>query len=163
MAHLTFCSQAQLPQLNFHFLSPFSGQVFPLDDYPEPLVASGLLGQGVCIKVQQHKLLAPFDGELITVNDAAREWQLQAKNGLKLAIYLHIDEQHLPLNKLQLSHVNRQPIRAGEQLAYYDLRTFKKPLMAAIIVQNHARLGALYCCHKHVQAGADPLLFLTKK
>ncbi len=157
-----FCLPAELPPSpTLTLCAPVSGQVHPLSCLPSALMAHGLLGAGVCIEMHSHKLVAPCDGQLLSVDMGAKQWRFKSNNGVHILVHLHSDEPTLT-NKAKLSALNCTPVRKGMQLAYFDLRQFKLAPRVAMIV-THTRFSAeILFSHKQAHC-AEPLLFIYHK
>jgi len=159
---ITFSPKAQTDRANLHITSPFTGKVRPLNDHPEPFFKFGTLGPGIIVELTSHKVLAPFDGTLVQVKNAGTEFILQAKNGLKVLINLHIDQQ-VDILQTHIAQLNGSQIVKGQRLAYFDLRNLHTPLLATLILLNGHQLTPIHYSLSHVSAGIDTLLTLTKK
>ena len=159
---LDYLAVNKTPNNAITITSPFTGKVRSLSDHPEPFFKFGTLGPGIMVELTSHKVLAPFDGILIQVKNAGTEFILQAKNGLKLLINLHIDQQ-IDMLHTHIAQLNGSKIVKGQRLAYFDLRNLNTPLLATLILLNGHQLTPIYYSLSHVSAGIDTLLTLTKK
>ena len=68
--------------------SPFTGRVKSISEHPEPFFRFATLGPGISVELTSHNIIAPFDGTLLQVKNAGKEYILQAKNGLKVFLCL---------------------------------------------------------------------------
>ncbi|MDN3377349.1 MULTISPECIES: PTS glucose transporter subunit IIA [unclassified Pseudoalteromonas] len=159
---ITYLPQQQIQTNTLSICSPFSGKVLPLSEHPEPFFSYGTVGPGIMVELTSHKILSPFDGILLQVKNAGCEFILQAKNGLKVLINLHLDKQ-LDIHHTHIAQLNGSKIAKGQRLAYFDLRDLNTPLLASLILLNGHQLKPMYFSLSHVTAGTDTLLTLTKK
>ncbi len=156
-------TEQQLVGLGHPLFSPLSGHVLALSEHPDPFFAGGTLGCGIAVEMHGHKLVAPFDGWLESVKAGGSEFVLKSDSGIRLLIAINLPLDEMPLTGTRLNYLNKTRITRGEQLAYFDLRRFKENRVAAIIVLNHKKLGAIYFSQQQVSAGSDTLLTITKK
>lgn len=143
--------------------SPFSGRVKPITEHPEPFFRFSTLGPGISVELTSHNIIAPFDGTLLQVKNAGKEYLLQANNGLKILINLYFSSEDDHINHTNIAKLNGNKISQGERLAYFDLRELTRPMIGTLCVLNAANLGPLYFSLSQITAGVDTLLTVTKK
>lgn len=159
---INYLPQRQMDANTLPICSPFSGKIRALSEHPEAFFSYGTLGPGIIVELSNHKILSPFDGTLLQVKNAGTEFILQAKNGLKILINLHFDQQ-LDIHHTHIAQLNGSKICKGQRIAYFDLRELTKPLLATLILLNGHQLRPMYYSLSQVIAGVDTLLTLTKK
>ncbi|TMO23856.1 MULTISPECIES: PTS glucose transporter subunit IIA [Pseudoalteromonas] len=143
--------------------SPFSGRVKSINEHPEPFFRFATLGPGISVELTSHNIIAPFDGTLLQVKNAGKEYILQAKNGLKVLLNLSFSSVEEHINHTNIAKLNGSKISQGERLAYFDLRELSSPMLGTLCVLNSQHLGPLYYSLSQVTAGVDTLLTVTKK
>ncbi|UJX26940.1 PTS glucose transporter subunit IIA [Pseudoalteromonas sp. CF6-2] len=143
--------------------SPFTGRVKPISEHPEAFFRFSTLGPSISVELTSHNIVAPFDGTLLQVKNAGKEYILQAKNGLKILINLHFSSLSEHINHTRIAKLNDSKISQGQRLAYFDLRELSSPMIATLCVLNSQQLGPLYYSLSQVSAGVDTLLTVTKK
>ena len=121
------------------------------------------MGPGISAELTSHNIIAPFDGTLLQVKNAGKEYLLQANNGLKILINLYFSSEDDHINHTNIAKLNGNKISQGERLAYFDLRELTRPMIGTLCVLNAANLGPLYFSLSQVTAGVDTLLTVTKK
>lgn len=160
---VSFAPQNQLSSNSIKLISPFSGKVRSLQDHPEAIFQFGILGPGIMIELNKHKILAPFDGKLVTVRNAGTEFILQANNGLKVLLNLYFGQHQALTHRSHIAQINTSKVKQGQQIAYFDLRELKQPLLASLTILNAPKNYDVFYSLNHVDAGEDILLTLTKK
>jgi len=115
------------------------------------------------IELNKHKILAPFDGKLVTVRNAGTEFILQANNGLKVLLNLYFEQHQALTHRSHIAQINTSKVKQGQQIAYFDLRELKQPLLASLTILNAPKNYDVFYSLNHVDAGEDILLTLTKK
>ncbi|MGO2168836.1 PTS glucose transporter subunit IIA [Pseudoalteromonas sp.] len=105
------------------------------------------------VKLNKHKILAPFDGKLVQVKNAGTEFILQANNGLKVLFNLYVKQSLALPEHTYLAQINTSKITHGQQLAYFDLRQFKRPLLASLTILNALKNSNVFYSLNYVDAG----------
>src|SRR5262245_9261706 len=72
-------------------LSPLSGQVWPLERVPDPVLAQKMVGDGLSIDPSNAVLVAACDGEIIALHAAGHAVTLRTPEGMELLMHVGID------------------------------------------------------------------------
>ena len=62
-----------------------------LDDVPDPVFAQRMMGDGVAIQPLGDTVVAPFDGEVVTLHDAGHAVSLRSAEGAEVLIHIGLD------------------------------------------------------------------------
>ena len=90
--------------------SPFTGRVKSISEHPEPFFRFATLGPGISVELTSHNIIAPFDGTLLQVKNAGKEYILQAKNGLKVLLNLSFSSVEAHINHTNIAKLNGSKI-----------------------------------------------------
>ena len=71
--------------------APLSGPVLPLHSVPDPVFASGAMGDGIAIDPLNDCLHAPCDGMIIHVARTGHALTIRADNGAEVLMHVGID------------------------------------------------------------------------
>ncbi|MBB6425289.1 phosphoenolpyruvate--protein phosphotransferase [Sphingopyxis sp. JAI128] len=71
--------------------SPVRGWATTLDDVPDPVFAQRMMGDGVAIQPLGDTVVAPFDGEVVTLHDAGHAISLRSAEGAEILIHIGLD------------------------------------------------------------------------
>ncbi len=102
-------------------LAPLSGWSTPLDEAPDEVFASRLLGDGLAIDPTSATLCAPCDGELIVIAAARHAVTLRTPEGCEVLLHVGIDSVELGGQGFELHAQQGARVRAGEPLLSFDL------------------------------------------
>lgn len=61
--------------------APVSGKCIPLEDVPDKVFASKMMGEGVAFIYEQDIVCAPCDGEITLIANILHAFGIKAKNG----------------------------------------------------------------------------------
>ncbi|CAH9057769.1 PTS system glucose-specific EIIA component [Pseudoalteromonas holothuriae] len=154
---------ASVEHLLMNLASPFTGKVYPLSVHPETLLATSMLGRGVCVEMTGNKVTSPISGTIEQIKRKGCEFIIVADNGLKLMVHVHLPNEYNTLGQQAINAFGKKHIEQGEILAYFDLPSSQQKILGTLIVLNADKLGPCYYPLKQVSAGQDPLLSITKK
>lgn len=119
--------------------SPLRGWATTLDAVPDPVFAERMMGDGVAIQPLGDTVVAPFDGEVVTLHDAGHAISLRSAEGAEVLIHVGLDtvmlkgEGFTPLVAIG-DHVSR-----GDPLIRFDLDAVAlaaASLITPVIVTN---------------------------
>lgn len=100
--------------------APISGQVHQLSSVADPVFASETLGKGFAIKPNSELVVAPFDGEVITIFPTKHAIGLLSDTGLELLIHIGLDTVNLKGQYFE-TYVNEgDKIAKGQKLISFD-------------------------------------------
>ena len=102
-------------------LAPLAGWSTPLDEAPDEVFASRLLGDGLAIDPTSATLCAPCDGELIVIAAARHAVTLRTPEGCEVLLHVGIDSVELGGQGFELHAQQGTRVRAGEPLLSFDL------------------------------------------
>jgi len=101
--------------------APLAGWSTPLDEAPDEVFASRLLGDGLAIDPTSATLCAPCDGELIVIAAARHAVTLRTPEGCEVLLHVGIDSVELGGQGFELHAQQGARVRAGEPLLSFDL------------------------------------------
>ncbi len=102
-------------------LSPMKGKVLPLSEVSDEAFASEALGKGIAIVPTDGKVIAPFDGTVLTLFPTKHAIGLQTDDGKEVLIHIGFDTVHLKGEGFQTYVEQGQKVKAGDTLMVVDL------------------------------------------
>jgi PTS system D-glucosamine-specific IIC component len=120
-------------------LAPFDGELIPLENFPDPVFANGLLGVGVGFMPGGNTLVAPCAGEIVKVFPGAHGLVMKTPEGLELLLHIGLDTVDLQGKGFTSLCSDGQLVQPGEALVKFDqekIRAAGKELHSALIVTN---------------------------
>jgi phosphocarrier protein FPr/phosphocarrier protein len=102
-------------------LAPLAGWIAPIEEAPDEVFASRMLGDGVAIDPTSATLCAPCDGELIVIAAARHAVTLRTPEGCEVLLHVGIDSVGLGGQGFELHARQGARLRAGEPLLSFDL------------------------------------------
>jgi len=126
--------------------SPLIGEFKKIEDVPDITFAKKMLGDGIAVEPTEGKVIAPFDGEVVTVFPTKHAIGLKSSDGVELLIHLGLETVNLK-GKYFTSHVKQgDHIVKGQLLLTFDIDKIKKAgykMISPVVVTNMNELKGI--------------------
>lgn len=145
-------------------LAPLSGQIWPLEQIPDPVFSQKMVGDGLSIDPVDAELVAPCDGEVVALHAAGHAVTLRSEGGADVLLHIGIDTVKLKGEGFQPQVSVGQRVRAGDLLIAFDLdfvATHAKSLLTQVVITNSDRVTNWERAEGQVAAGKDVLCTVT--
>jgi phosphoenolpyruvate-protein phosphotransferase len=120
-------------------IAPFDGWCAPLEEVPDEVFAGRMLGDGLAIDPTNGIVLAPCDGEIVTLPASAHAVSIRSLNGLEVLIHIGIDTVRLAGRGFDARVKPGARVQRGEELIRFDLDLVArgaKSLMTPIVITS---------------------------
>ncbi len=117
--------------------APLDGWCAPLSEVPDAVFAEGMIGDGMAIDPTSGAVLAPCDGEVVTLPAGGHAVSIRAAPGVDVLIHVGIDSVKLNGRGFEPLVSVGQRVRAGDTLIRFDLDVVargSKSLMTPIVL-----------------------------
>lgn len=145
--------------------APLSGPVLTLAKVPDPVFASGAMGDGIAIDPLNDTLHAPCAGVVVHVARTGHAVTLRADNGAELLLHLGLDTVELQGDGFSMLVKEGARVANGQPLLRYDLDKVAqqcKSLVSLMILTNSEDFQARPITLKSVKVG-EPLLHIIRR
>jgi phosphocarrier protein FPr len=125
------------------FLSPVSGQVWPLERVPDPVFAQKMVGDGLSVDPTDALLVAACDGEVVSLHAACHAVTLRTLEGIELLMHIGIDTVTLKGEGFKARVKPGDKVRTGVPLIEFDLdflATHAKSVLTQVVITNSERV-----------------------
>lgn len=102
-------------------MNPIKGNVIPLEEVEDEVFSSGALGKGLAIVPVEGKVLAPFDGTVVSVFPTLHAICLESNNGVELLIHVGIDTVSLKGAPFKSYIEKGQKMTSGQLMIEFDI------------------------------------------
>ena len=119
-------------------LAPMDGEILPLEQFPDPVFAQGMLGIGVALP-SGGTLVAPAAGEIVKVFPGGHALVMKTPQGLELLLHIGLDTVDLEGEGFEPVCASGQQVWPGDTLVKFDREKIKaagKELHSALMVTN---------------------------
>ena len=106
--------------------SPVAGRALPIEEVPDPVFSTGVVGQGIAIDPTSTTVVAPATGTVLTAPDSGHALGLKLDNGVELLIHIGIDTVELDGKGFDVHVKAGEAFRAGQPLVTFDPQIIKE-------------------------------------
>jgi phosphocarrier protein FPr len=145
-------------------LAPLSGQIWALERIPDPVFSQKMVGDGLSIDPTDAVLVAPCDGDVISIHAAGHALTLRTAEGAEVLLHIGIDTVTLKGQGFQARVKAGESVKTGAPLIEFDLdflATHAKSLLTQVVITNAGSLTNWERASGIVAAGKDPLFTVT--
>lgn len=117
-------------------VSPLAGHVLPLKEVPDPVFASGVLGNGIAIDPVIGELRAPCDGVVVSPHASGHALTVRADCGAEILMHIGIETVMLGGYGFAVHVKEGTRVVAGQLLTSFDIPAVAKrvPSMISMII-----------------------------
>ncbi|MBP2623578.1 beta-glucoside-specific PTS transporter subunit IIABC [Streptococcus oricebi] len=122
--------------------SPLAGKVLPLEASPDPVFASGAMGQGLAIEPKMGEVIAPADGVVRLLFPTNHAIGIATDEGAEILIHIGMDTVALEGQGFTAHVTQGSKVKAGQLLLSFDIAAIQEAgysVTTPIIVTNTER------------------------
>lgn len=129
-----------------NFQAPITGITKKLSDIEDKGFASGAMGEGFAIEMQDGKVVAPFSGEVMVCFPTGHAYGLKSNDGKEILIHIGMDTVELDGKGFDVKVQAGQKIKQGDILVNVDIDYVKsqgKSLVTPIVFTDGRKVELL--------------------
>lgn len=145
-------------------LSPFTGQLLPIEEVPDPVFAQKMVGDGIAVEASEGVGVAPIAGEVVVFLAGGHAFALRSDEGLEIIVHAGLETVNLKGRGFtKLAEVGER-VKAGQEMLRFDIelvRTEGYSLISPIVLPNLLEGCTLRKCNiNSVKAGVDVIMIV---
>ncbi len=155
-------SPAQVSKLEL--IAPISGEIYPLDQVPDPVFAQKMVGEGFAIEPTENTLYAPCDGVISHIHKSQHAIRVTSPSGVEVLMHVGLDTVKLRGEGFSVNVKEGEQVSVKQPLMTFDADTVSlkaKSLMTEIIIMNSERVAEFNWQTGKVRGGVDLSLSLS--
>jgi phosphoenolpyruvate-protein phosphotransferase len=148
---------------HLQLLAPLSGVLMPLDQVPDPVFSSRLIGDGLCIDPTSQTLCAPLAGVISNVQQSGHAVSITDDSGVQVLMHIGLDTVNLAGKGFKRLVEEGQRVEAGQALIEFDadyIALHARSLLTLMLVVSAESFTLLTSDSGLVESG-QPLLRLN--
>ena len=121
-------------------MSPIKGKTIPLTEIKDDAFNSGVLGKGIGIIPSEGKVVAPFDGTVVTLFPTKHAIGLVSENGCEMLIHVGLNTVQLEGKYFEALVNQGEMVKKGQTLVTFDIKSIQAEgycLETPIIITNY--------------------------
>lgn len=126
-------------------LAPLSGVLLPLEQVPDPVFSSRVIGDGVCIDPTSQTLCAPLSGVVSNLQHSGHAVSITGEQGQQVLMHIGLDTVNLAGKGFTCLVEEGQQVSAGQPLIEFDAdylaRHARSLLTLMLVVSGEAVMG----------------------
>lgn len=144
-------------------VSPIAGRVIDLQEVPDPVFSSGVMGEGAGIVPADGTVVAPITGDVVVATDTGHAFGIKSDDDVEILVHVGIDTVTMKGDGFTAAVVKGQRVQAGDVLVHVDLERIKaagySPI-TVLLVTNATSYTAVTSTRtgQDVQAGQNALV-----
>ncbi|WP_276736313.1 glucose-specific PTS transporter subunit IIBC [Bacillus sp. (in: firmicutes)] len=128
----TETDQQQKPVSGEAFIYPLKGETVSLTDVPDQVFSEKMMGEGFAIDPSEGKVVAPADGEIVSIFPTKHAIGFKSADGTEILIHVGIDTVKLNGEGFEAHVTSGQAVKQGETLLTFNLDYIKQHAASAV-------------------------------
>ncbi|MGN0154305.1 MAG: beta-glucoside-specific PTS transporter subunit IIABC [Lachnospiraceae bacterium] len=120
-------------------VSPLTGFAVPLSEVKDDVFSSEAMGKGIAIEPKEGKVVAPFDGKIVSLLDSHHAVGIEGGNQVEVLIHVGMDTVQLEGRHFTAHVKEGDTVKKGDLLIEFDIEAIKKegyPVTTPVVVTN---------------------------
>lgn len=119
--------------------SPITGEVKALSEMKDEAFARGDLGKGICVTPTKGEIVAPCNGEIVSLFPTGHAIGIKSEDGAEVLIHVGTNTFDLPKDIFKVHKKQGDNVKQGDVLVTFDIDKLKqssKDIDTAIVITN---------------------------
>ncbi|WP_105902500.1 PTS glucose transporter subunit IIA [Vibrio gangliei] len=146
-------------------IAPLSGEIVNIEDVPDVVFAEKIVGDGVAIKPNGDKMVAPVNGTIGKIFETNHAFSIESDDGIELFVHFGIDTVELKGEGFTRIAEEGQSVKAGDTIIEFDLAYLQenaKSTLTPVVISNMDEIKELNKLSGNVVVGETPVIRITK-
>jgi PTS system D-glucosamine-specific IIC component len=149
------------------FHSPMQGRMIPIEEVPDRIFASKLVGQGVAFFPDKGELVSPVAGKIMHIYPTMHALGIETEEGLEILLHIGIDTANLPGKCFTAVVKEGDLVEPGQLLVKFNLNKLRKlasSMATPMIITNPDRVKSWgFAPFKAVKKGQKSVMSVVLK
>jgi PTS system glucose-specific IIA component len=127
-------------------LAPVTGRIIPIEQVPDPTFAEKMLGEGVAIDPTEGEIVAPVDGEIISLFPTKHAMGIKSNNGLEILIHIGLDTVKMQGEGFETFVQVGDKVSAGTTLIRFSTELIQRKassIITPVVITNSEKIKQL--------------------
>ncbi|MEC1522850.1 PTS glucose transporter subunit IIA [Neobacillus niacini] len=119
-------------EVDTSILQPLEGEIVPLDVVPDPVFSQKMIGDGFAVNPTNGTVVAPVDGEVISVFPTKHAVSIKSSDGREILIHVGLETVSLNGEGFTSFVSDGQRVQKGQKLLEADFELIKEKVPSII-------------------------------
>ena len=122
-----------------NIFTPLSGEIVALETVPDVVFSEKIVGDGIAIKPNGNKIVAPFDGTISKIFETNHAFSIESDSGIELFVHFGIDTVELKGEGFVRVAQEGQTVKQGDTIIEFDLALLNakaKSTLTPVVISN---------------------------
>ncbi len=145
--------------------APLSGEIVSIEDVPDVVFSEKIVGDGIAIRPNGNKIVAPVDGEIGKIFETNHAFSMTSKEGVELFVHFGIDTVELKGEGFTRIVQEGQSVKRGDAIIEFDLALLEqkaKSVLTPVVISNMDEITNMEKKAGEVVAGDSVVLVIKK-
>ena len=123
--------------------APVSGKILPIEDVPDVVFSERIAGDGIAIKPEGDKLVAPFDGTIVQVFETNHAFAIRSEKNIEVLVHFGIDTVDLRGKGFKRLAESGQKVHKGDPIIGFNLKELESSAHSTVTPVVISNMGEL--------------------
>lgn len=123
--------------------APVSGKILPIEDVPDVVFSERIAGDGIAIKPEGDKLVAPFDGTIVQVFETNHAFAIRSEKNIEVLVHFGIDTVDLRGKGFKRLAESGQKVLKGDPIIGFNLKELESSAHSTVTPVVISNMGEL--------------------
>ncbi|MBD1575891.1 MULTISPECIES: PTS glucose transporter subunit IIA [Vibrio] len=146
-------------------IAPISGEIVNIEDVPDVVFAEKIVGDGIAIKPNGDKMVAPVNGTIGKIFETNHAFSIESDDGVELFVHFGIDTVELKGQGFTRIAEEGQTVKVGDTVIEFDLAYLQenaKSTLTPVVISNMDEIKELNKLSGSVVVGETPVISIVK-
>lgn len=147
-------------------IAPLTGKVIPVEEVPDEVFSTKMMGEGVAIIPLADTVVSPIDGTIVSIYPTKHAVMMKSEEGVELLIHMGLDTVQLKGEGFVIEVTEGQRVQKGEAIGRFDIGKVQdagyKTITPIVITNSDQYTLQTHVVNQKVEAGQSVVLELTK-
>jgi len=151
-------------EIDHMIYSPLTGKIVPLNEVNDPVFSQEMMGKGVAVLPTAGRVVAPCNGQIISVFKTLHAVTIKADNGAEIIIHVGLETVALEGQYFKKHVEDGQRIKKGDLLLTFEMEKIKEgyDVTTPVIVTNPTDFKSVHATGEEDVSSGDALIDLEE-
>ena len=123
--------------------APVKEKILPIEDVPDVVFSERIAGDGIAIKPEGDKLVAPFDGTIVQVFETNHAFAIRSEKNIEVLVHFGIDTVDLRGKGFKRLAESGQKVHKGDPIIGFNLKELESSAHSTVTPVVISNMGEL--------------------